>query len=133
MAIQSIVAFSILLIIDYDALSGIKECLKILINGKPKVQNVAITRNGDTMHRPIITTSETPNGHDTISHSVDDEDVIQEAERIRTTPYEELRISDVMLLNDVSKIYNGSFRAVDQISFGVERGECFGLLGVNGA
>ncbi|OTF72457.1 ABC transporter sub-family A-like protein [Euroglyphus maynei] len=40
--------------------------------------------------------------------------------------------SDSMVVKSVSKNY-GKFQAVRNISFGVKRGECFGVLGENGA
>lgn len=63
----------------------------------------------------------------------DDDDVAAESERIKNSSPNELMATDVMVLNDVEKVYHGSFHAVDQISVGVKHGECFGLLGVNGA
>ncbi|XP_063831028.1 phospholipid-transporting ATPase ABCA1-like [Ostrinia nubilalis] len=45
-------------------------------------------------------------------------------------------IPDLMLVSKVHKNYRGltsSFTAVKGVSFSVKRGECFGLLGVNGA
>merc|ERR1719415_198505 len=47
--------------------------------------------------------------------------------------------SDVLLVSDLFKqfgLFNpcgNPFTAVDGLSFGVKHGECFGLLGVNGA
>ena len=41
--------------------------------------------------------------------------------------------SDMLVLRELGKVYNGSFLAVDHVSVGVPSGECFGLLGVNGA
>ncbi|KAK3588930.1 hypothetical protein CHS0354_023690 [Potamilus streckersoni] len=43
---------------------------------------------------------------------------------------------DVLILNDLSKVFkrnNTSYFAVDHLSFGVQKGQCFGLLGFNGA
>ena len=43
-------------------------------------------------------------------------------------------LSDVLLVTDLSKKYSRKGKlAVDHLSFGVKSGECFGLLGVNGA
>ena len=39
----------------------------------------------------------------------------------------------MLILRELGKVYNGSFLAVDHVSVGVPSGECFGLLGVNGA
>lgn len=36
-------------------------------------------------------------------------------------------------INDLSKIYNNNFKALDNVSFKVEQGKVFGLLGPNGA
>jgi ABC-2 type transport system ATP-binding protein len=41
--------------------------------------------------------------------------------------------SQVIEVSDLVKIYGGDTRAVDQVSFGVDRGELFGFLGPNGA
>ncbi|KAE9551192.1 hypothetical protein FO519_005605 [Halicephalobus sp. NKZ332] len=38
-----------------------------------------------------------------------------------------------LVVQGLSKAYNGEFLAVEDLSFAVEKGECFGLLGVNGA
>jgi ATP-binding cassette subfamily A (ABC1) protein 3 len=63
----------------------------------------------------------------------EDDDVKEEAERIRSSPDHVLMETDVLVLNQVEKVYHGAFHAVDQISVGVKQRECFGLLGVNGA
>ena len=39
----------------------------------------------------------------------------------------------VIEVSDLVKIYGGDTRAVDQVSFDVDRGELFGFLGPNGA
>jgi ABC-2 type transport system ATP-binding protein len=41
--------------------------------------------------------------------------------------------SQVIEVSDLVKIYGGDTRAVDQVSFDVDRGELFGFLGPNGA
>jgi ABC-2 type transport system ATP-binding protein len=41
--------------------------------------------------------------------------------------------SAVIEVDDLVKTYGGGTRAVDQVSFGVEKGELFGFLGPNGA
>ena len=40
---------------------------------------------------------------------------------------------DVIVVENLTKIFNGSLVAVDHISFNVKKGEIFGLLGPNGA
>eukprot|EP00057_Strongylocentrotus_purpuratus_P033371 XP_791165.4 PREDICTED: ATP-binding cassette sub-family A member 3 [Strongylocentrotus purpuratus] len=69
---------------------------------------------------------------------VEDEDVAAERKRIQTTPKEELFRTNVLVMEDLRKIYPGSRRkaplvAVHGTSLGVPPRECFGLLGVNGA
>ncbi|KAK3588921.1 hypothetical protein CHS0354_023682 [Potamilus streckersoni] len=64
--------------------------------------------------------------------SKEDNDVSQERLRVQTG----YSRGEVLVVNDLSKVFkrNGiSFFAVDHISFGVPKGQCFGLLGFNGA
>ena len=63
---------------------------------------------------------------------VEDGDVTQERLRVNDTPLETLLLTDSLLLQELSKSY-GSLQAVDRLSVGIPRGECFGLLGINGA
>ncbi|XP_031625623.1 ATP-binding cassette sub-family A member 3-like [Contarinia nasturtii] len=60
-----------------------------------------------------------------------DDDVRVEKERIDKLDERELA-SETMVMQNVSKFY-GQFCAVNQISVAIKRGECFGLLGKNGA
>jgi ABC-type multidrug transport system ATPase subunit len=39
----------------------------------------------------------------------------------------------VVLVKGLAKTYRNNFAAVRPLSFGVGRGQCFGLLGINGA
>jgi len=54
-----------------------------------------------------------------------------------TTIQESISLSEsedtAITVRDLTKVYGGSFRAVDGINFDVRRGEVFGLLGPNGA
>ncbi|XP_052020849.1 phospholipid-transporting ATPase ABCA7 isoform X3 [Apodemus sylvaticus] len=60
----------------------------------------------------------------------EDEDVAQERERVTMGATQ----GDVLVLRDLTKVYRGQRSpAVDRLCLGVPRGECFGLLGVNGA
>ena len=63
------------------------------------------------------------------SEMADDPDVAVERQR---TSQREAEINDQLLVREASKCY-GSRLAVDRVSFGVQSGEVFGLLGVNGA
>ncbi|CAG9529673.1 unnamed protein product [Cercopithifilaria johnstoni] len=61
-----------------------------------------------------------------------DEDV--EVERVRVNALSSEPNDDHRLIvNGISKSYDGKTLAVHNVSFAVESGECFGLLGVNGA
>ncbi len=44
---------------------------------------------------------------------------------------------DVVVVEDLTKVFSRkgkrNYHAVDHLTFGIPRGECFGLLGVNGA
>ncbi|XP_053706907.1 phospholipid-transporting ATPase ABCA1 isoform X2 [Synchiropus splendidus] len=60
----------------------------------------------------------------------EDEDVAQERQRVKSGSAH----SDILTMVDLSKIYKaGKKPAVDHLCLGIPRGECFGLLGVNGA
>ena len=59
-----------------------------------------------------------------------DEDVLAEEERVRSGAADE---SSVILVKDVKKMYRGGKYAVRGVSLGIPNGECFGLLGINGA
>jgi ATP-binding cassette subfamily A (ABC1) protein 3 len=59
----------------------------------------------------------------------DDNDVIVENERVRSGKANE----DLVVLNALSKQYPNGKQAVDFMSLGIPAGQCFGLLGINGA
>lgn len=71
---------------------------------------------------------------DTVVHSdiVEDDDVRAERLRILNTPMSELFLTDHLVVKGLTRYY-GPVLAVDNITFGVQKGECFGLLGLNGA
>uniref|UniRef100_A0A3Q3L3K9 P-type phospholipid transporter n=1 Tax=Mastacembelus armatus TaxID=205130 RepID=A0A3Q3L3K9_9TELE len=59
-----------------------------------------------------------------------DEDVARERERVKSGKAQ----SDILTMIDLSKVYKaGRKPAVDRLCLGIPRGDCFGLLGVNGA
>lgn len=62
----------------------------------------------------------------------EDDDVATERRRINKTPLELLIVSEIVLLKELTKCF-GRLVAVDRLSVGISEGECFGLLGVNGA
>ncbi|XP_039104096.1 phospholipid-transporting ATPase ABCA7 isoform X2 [Hyaena hyaena] len=60
----------------------------------------------------------------------EDEDVARERERVARGATQ----GDVLVLRDLTKVYHGQRTpAVDRLCLGIPPGECFGLLGVNGA
>ncbi|KAF7656308.1 hypothetical protein LDENG_00043690 [Lucifuga dentata] len=60
----------------------------------------------------------------------EDEDVARERERVKGGKAQ----GDILTMIDLSKVYKvGRKPAVDRLCLGIPRGECFGLLGVNGA
>ncbi|XP_073731945.1 LOW QUALITY PROTEIN: phospholipid-transporting ATPase ABCA1 [Misgurnus anguillicaudatus] len=60
----------------------------------------------------------------------EDEDVARERERVKNGRAQ----GDILTLTDLSKVYKaGRKPAVNRLCLGIPRGECFGLLGVNGA
>ena len=133
MGIQSIVLSFILLIITYRLSSKFWLFLSQPFQHNKVSYNLIEVQNAeDTTNHSTLSTLLTTNNIQ-ISNIDEDEDVKDEIERIKTTSSHVLMKTDVLVLNQVSKLYNGTFRAVDQVSFGVKKRECFGLLGVNGA
>ncbi len=61
---------------------------------------------------------------------VRDEDVIAEETRVKS---EEVRQNSSILVDGLKKIYPGGKYAVKGVSLAIPNGECFGLLGINGA
>ncbi|KAI5101655.1 ATP-binding cassette sub-family A member 1 isoform X2 [Silurus meridionalis] len=60
----------------------------------------------------------------------EDEDVANERKRVKSNNTRE----DILTVKDLSKVYKAGKRpAVNQLCLSIPRGECFGLLGVNGA
>ncbi|XP_030396295.1 phospholipid-transporting ATPase ABCA7 isoform X4 [Gopherus evgoodei] len=60
----------------------------------------------------------------------EDEDVAREREKIISGA----RQGDILVLHDLTKVYRARKKpAVDRLCVGIPPGECFGLLGVNGA
>lgn len=64
----------------------------------------------------------------------EDDDVQSEKQRIEGGMSDPVNsLPDSLILRNVSKVYGNGTPAVRSISAGIERGRCFGLLGVNGA
>ncbi|KAG9264555.1 ATP-binding cassette sub-family A member 3 [Astyanax mexicanus] len=64
----------------------------------------------------------------------EDRDVADERKRVlECQPMVESMVGSPLILQELTKVYPGSMRAVDCLSLAVGKGECFGLLGFNGA
>lgn len=57
-----------------------------------------------------------------------DDDVEHEQQRVNN----DQATSDLIVVKQLTKIYDNGKLAVDKMSLGIPHGECFGLLGVNG-
>jgi ATP-binding cassette, subfamily A (ABC1), member 3 len=68
-------------------------------------------------------------GPDIQYETPEDSDVVQEQERVATGKANE----DLIVLDQLSKVYDNGKKAVNNISLGIPHGQCFGLLGINGA
>jgi ATP-binding cassette subfamily A (ABC1) protein 3 len=60
--------------------------------------------------------------------NIDDEDIIEEQNRVKGREVASLPIR----IQDLRKNF-GNVKAVDNVSFGLDYGECFALLGISGA
>lgn len=56
----------------------------------------------------------------------EDEDVRMERKRIEKSELKELCKSDNLVMRNLTKIYSNGTVAVDHLSLGVKKGECFG-------
>jgi ABC-type multidrug transport system ATPase subunit len=63
-------------------------------------------------------------------HEEIDEDVAAENERIANGSS---TIDDIIVINKLTKYYPNGTLAVNKVSLGIPLGQCFGLLGINGA
>jgi ATP-binding cassette subfamily A (ABC1) protein 1 len=80
----------------------------------------------------IVTFQFLCSGRDSVEAEItapDDSDVVAEQERVLTGGAND----DLIVLSQLTKIYDTGKVAVNNISFGVPPGQCFGLLGINGA
>jgi ATP-binding cassette subfamily A (ABC1) protein 3 len=71
----------------------------------------------------------TPRGEVKSAIAVDDEDVIAENQRVAVGEAN----SDLIVIDQMTKVYGNGKVAVDNLSLGIPAGQCFGLLGINGA
>ncbi|OXA58526.1 ATP-binding cassette sub-family A member 3 [Folsomia candida] len=108
LTVFGIICWTILLVIDSGILSN------TFGKFKRKVEHIGVKRSV-----PMI--------------GKEDEDVKNERIRIDNSNLEFLSSTDNLIIRDLSKTYGNDTLAVDRISLGVKKGECFGLLGANGA
>lgn len=65
------------------------------------------------------------------SSLTEDSDVLQEEERVNAN-HEQVSHNDALVSLNLTKIFRNTI-AVNSLTFGIHKKECFGLLGVNGA
>lgn len=65
---------------------------------------------------------------DDLNEALPDSDVAAEDERVLSGAAND----DLIVLSQLSKVYDNGKRAVDKMSLGIPPGQCFGMLGVNG-
>lgn len=113
MAIQGLVFFLVLFVVESDIINSIKRELS------PQVLLV----DDDTSIHPSNS-----------NLREDDDDVSEEKSNVLKLDRSELASDDnVLVLKCLTKRYSGNFLAVNKLCLKVPRGECFGLLGINGA
>lgn len=87
-----------------------------------------------TLKNGRVKPSDVPSLDESVTNNdvIEDDDVRAERLKISSTPLSELFVTNHMVIRDLTKYY-GSLQAVNKVTFGVQKGECFGLLGLNGA
>ncbi|XP_059176010.1 phospholipid-transporting ATPase ABCA3-like [Physella acuta] len=114
LVIQGCVMWTLIFLSEY----GILQKLQYMMSSSQQAINVSSKNYTSQMSRDSVVQ--------------EDEDVAKERERIDSTPQSTLIRSDKLVLKNLTKYYD-DFRAVDHLSVGIPAGECFGLLGINGA
>lgn len=111
-----------------------RECIFMFLQGIVFFSLVLMTELGlfrrlySAIHRsarvePITDQQEQP----------EDDDVSEEAKRINEKQDDDALEVDALILKNVTKVYSNGLHAVKGVSCGVQKNECFGLLGQNGA
>ncbi|PAV81579.1 hypothetical protein WR25_04183 [Diploscapter pachys] len=117
------VAFTLLVLLESNAASGLKRKWEMLTTRK------LLTRE----RRSILA-----NHHcEQLSLVVDEDDVdvIKEQKKVNRleAKMNETGVNPILMVKDLAKAYDEKKLAVKGVSFAVGEGECFGLLGLNGA
>lgn len=112
LAIDGAIYFSILLLLESRLMASFGRLLKHLIQ---KIRQKVISEITKDL-------------------AVEDSEVLAEEERIRImmASGNGSTEGEALVVSELTKIYK-NFYAVDHLTFGIHREECFGLLGVNGA
>ncbi|PNF40610.1 ATP-binding cassette sub-family A member 3 [Cryptotermes secundus] len=105
MAVDSLIYFSLIMLVEFGVFGILYE----------KVKKIVI---GNKVDKPLL-----------------DDDVVHEQDRVdgQIKVAAVRRDDDIMLVHNLVKKFTRNLTAVKSVSFGVAPGECFGLLGVNGA
>lgn len=121
MIMQGVVYFVILAVIETDLLGRIRLACMSRRGGRVETMRAAAEEEDEEGY------------HMGDARGVSkDSDVLDERDRVVNRPLDELLKTDSVLLRELSKVY-GDFVAVSKLSVGIPYGQCFGLLGVNGA
>jgi len=110
LAVETVVYLALTILVDY------------LLN-TPLIQNLLCNWHARQMMQAYDSSKEA---------QIEDEDVTQESQRLIQLG-EDASTDSVVLLKDLRKVYPGGKYAVRGVSLGIPNGECFGLLGINGA
>lgn len=79
--------------------------------------------------RSLLSCGRKPPPIDVTTQVSEDDDVIAEQERVLNGGAND----DLIVLSQLTKVYNNGKVAVNNMSLGIPPGQCFGLLGINGA
>ncbi|KAF8356051.1 hypothetical protein PRIPAC_97674 [Pristionchus pacificus] len=91
-----------------------------LLGRRPKPHGIAIPKKDD-------------DGVDAVPEGVRSADLVLKASHPLLKAHEVLRKPTAWPVKNITKIYNGNVRAVKGVTLVVQKNECFGLLGHNGA
>ena len=121
LAVEGLFCIGLLLIIEYNLVTAVKRYLSTEM----------------AMPRALTTPGPLSIQFENLQHDREDDDVAKERERVTQDVYDDDQ-EDIVVLKELKKRYRqpwgaGSVDAVQGVSLGVQKGTCFGLLGVNGA
>ena len=136
LAIQGLVCVGLLLVIEYNLVTAAIRYItaSLALEGTGPARGPLSINNTDTVEALGQTDEDGPSH---LQHYREDDDVAKERERVTQDIYDDDQ-EDIVVLKELKKRYRqpwgaGSVDAVQGVSLGVQKGTCFGLLGVNGA